>query len=225
MHCHAVYATLFAFALVSTSATASLSPADHPVFGQASLTRDSQSGLDWLTPNETVGLSFTQTKILITTDQRFAGFRVASLNELQGLYLAASIPDINVPGSGALYGTPENVAGVEFLQTLTGITYSVTSGGLKLNETAGYVGETFISSINGLTSVYIGNVVLRNNVPTQTGPVSFASAYTTWGAMLVGTQTVGVGTWLVTTVPEPSIWLMFSFGLLALAQRRARVVA
>jgi len=218
----------FLLLLLASAGTASasvLTSADHPIFGAGSITRDLTQGLDWLTPNATVGLSFVETQALLTTDPRFAGFRAATLPELGSLYAEASIPDINVAGYGALYGTTANVPGVTFLQGLTGITYSIQISGQSLAETAGFVGDPFISPFNGFLSVYIGNTVLRPNVLTNSGAVSFASAYTTWGAATVGTQYTGVGTWLVTSVPEPSQWAILMGGLLIIAAVRARIGA
>lgn len=195
---------------------ATLSIASSPIFGSSSLTADSVQRLYWLTPNATVGLSFTEVSQLLANDARFAGFRVASLSELENLYREAGIPDINVPGYGALYGTPANVPGVEFLQSLTGITYSVDVAGQSVWETAGFVGDASVSSINGFMSVNIGNIVLRPDVLTNSGLMTFASAYTTWGQGPVGTQYVGVGTWLVSSVPEPSTLASLCFGLVIL---------
>ena len=217
--------TMAAISFAGTAATAALSSANSPVFGQATLTRDIVQGLDWLTPNVTVGLSFDQVQNLLTTDQRFAGFRVASLGELQTLYSEAGILDINAPGFGALYGTQTNVPGVKLLQSLIGTTYSATVSGQQIAETAGFLGTSFVSPINGFLSVNIGNVVLRENVPTQSGHESFASAYTTWGSLPLGAQTAGVGTWLVTVVPEPSSWLLLSIGLVIIIRQRWRVGA
>jgi hypothetical protein len=123
--------------LSSTTTYAGLLSASHPIFGSASLTKDSEQRLFWLTPNATVGLSFMEVANLLATDSRFAGFRVATLAELDTLYAEAGIPNVNVPGFGALYGTSENVPSVEYLQGLTGITYSVHVGGQTLAETAG----------------------------------------------------------------------------------------
>ncbi len=206
--------------LTSTSTYAGLSSASHPIFGPASLTNDSEQGLFWLTPNATVGLSFIEVTNLLATDSRFTGFRVATLSELGALYAEAGIPNVNDPGFGALYGTSENIPSVEYLQGFTGITYSVHVAGQTLAETAGFVGSAFNSPVNGFLSVEIGNLVVRGNVPTHSGPMSFASAYTTWGSLPVGTQAVGVGTWLVSSVLEPSSFVSLCLGLLVLSASR-----
>lgn len=207
------------------SATAALSTASHPIFGSHSLTQDTQQALYWLTPNETVGLSFAEVVDLLANDIRFQGFRVASTEELATLYTQANIQDINVAGYGALYGTTENVPGGQYLQSLIGITYSTQVSGQTITETAGFVGSTFISPINGFWSVNIGNVAIRENVPTSSGPMSFASAYTEWGSVPIGTNYVGVGTWLVSSIPEPSQYIYFVLGALSFGILRRRIGA
>jgi hypothetical protein len=190
-----------------------LSQINSPIFGPGTITRDSDQGLEWLTPNATVGLSFIELLAALKTDSRFIGFRVATLAELERLYTDAEIPDINVAGYGALYGTTANFPGVQRLQSLAGVTYSVQVAGQSLSETAGFVGSSFVSPINGFLSIHIGNTTLRPNVSTTSGQVNFASAYTTWASATVGTQYQGVGTWLVSSVPEPATSLIFFAGL------------
>ena len=206
-------------------APAALVLADHAIFGAGSLTFDTESRLQWLTPKTTVGRSYNETLALLAGDPSYAGFRVAILDELAGLYSAAGIPDVNVPGYGALYGTEANVPGVQYLQSLSGVTYAVHVAGLDLAETAGFVDAPFISPVNGFLSVHIGNVVHRLNVQTGNELTSFASAYTTWGSLPVGSNTIGVGTWLVSTLPEPSSMLLLLGSLAILTNSRRRAEA
>jgi hypothetical protein len=200
--------------------------ADHSVFGTGSLTYDSGQGLYWLQPGFTAGQSYLQIQALLSSDPGFLGFRVASANELNGLYAASLIPDINFPGYGALYGTTANVEPVRALQALVGVTYSVTSGGVPIKETAGYVGTPYVSPINGFLSVDIGNLVVRQDVATPFGASSFASAYTQWGSVPVSSEVGGVGAWLVSAapakVPEPAALILVVTGLLIMAWLRAR---
>lgn len=204
------------------TASATLTSASSSTFGAGSLTIDTEQGLYWLTPNATIGLSYSDVQNLLMTDIRFSGFRVASLGELESLYAHAKIPDINVAGIHSFYGTSENVAGVEFLQSLVGTTYAVHVGGEILIETAGFVGDSFISPINGFQSVYIGNLVLHSNVTTRSGSEDLASAFTTWSASGVHSPTAGVGTWLVSSVPEPSVWAAMLLGILIIGVARLR---
>jgi hypothetical protein len=220
-HTHSIPLAVF-LALASTTSSAILTQRDSTIFGSATITRDSEQSLDWLTPNATIGMSFSELLTALATDNRFAGFRVATLTELDLLYSAAGIPDVNVAGFGALLGTTANFSGAQLLQALTGTTYSTMEGGRRLTETAGFVGNTFISPVNGFLSTYIGNTVLHPNTPTDSGPANFASAYTTWASAPVGTQYQGVGTWLVSSVPEPTklILLLAGLSLVVCAGRR-----
>ena len=202
--------------LGSNSVVAALSSASHPVFGEAALTVDSEQRLAWLTPNATVGLSFVDVRNLLMSDSRFSGFRVATMIELEALYSHAFIPDINVPGYGAFYGTSENVPGALYLQSLTGVTYSAEIGGLSLFETAGFVGNSFVNPINGFLTVALGDVVVRTDVRTAFGTASFASAYTTLTSVLIGTNYEGVGAWLVSAVPEPNSGALVILAVVAL---------
>lgn len=218
-----IFAILIALSVMHHGTTsAALTSASSSTFGDGSLTIDTEQGLYWLTPNATIGLSYYDVQNLLMTDIRFSGFRVASLSELESLYAHAKIPDINVPGIHSFYGTSENVAGVEFLQSLVGTTNAVHVGGEILIETAGFVGDSFISPINGFQSVYIGNLVLHSNVATRSGFEDFASAFTTWGSSGVHSSTAGVGTWLVSSVPEPSVWAAMLLGILIIGVARLR---
>jgi len=211
-----IFAILIALSVMHHGTTsAALTSASSSTFGDGSLTIDTEQGLYWLTPNATIGLSYYDVQNLLMTDIRFSGFRVASLSELESLYAHAKIPDINVPGIHSFYGTSENVAGVEFLQSLVGTTNAVHVGGEILIETAGFVGDSF-------QSVYIGNLVLHSNVATRSGFEDFASAFTTWGSSGVHSSTAGVGTWLVSSVPEPSVWAAMLLGILIIGVARLR---
>jgi hypothetical protein len=203
-----------AFLCSSNISLAALTLVPNPVFGPSSLTYDSEQELVWLSPNVTRDISFNEVSNLLETDERFIGFRVASRNELELLFAHAGISDINVSGDFGLYGTQENVAGVQFLQSLVGTTYSVMIDGVNVTETAGFVGDSYVSQINGFKSANIGNIVIRENVITRNGASSFASAYSNWGSLPTGTQAVGVGTWLVSSVPEISMRSSFFLGLL-----------
>lgn len=199
----------------SGHAPASLVLSSDPAWGPGTLTRDTSTGLGWLTPTVTSGLSISEVRGLLQFDPRYVGFRVASTAELTELFANAGIPDINVAGYGALYGTTANVAGVSALQSLVGVTYQYQYSALGfLYETAGYVDNDFVSPVNGFLSVNIGNVVVRTAVNTVSGVLDFASAYSTWGSVPVWSALQGVGTWLVRQdVPEPPTLALVAMAL------------
>ena len=144
----------FALFAWSGQALASLVLASDPAWGPGTLTRDTSTGLGWLSPTATSGLSISQVRGLLQSDARYSGFRVASTSELAGLFTNAGIPDINVAGYGALYGTTANVPGVSALQALVGVTYQYQYSGLGfLYETAGYIDNDFVSPVNGFLAL------------------------------------------------------------------------
>lgn len=217
--------TALLFGSSCTSSFAALISETHAVFGQPAVV-DTEQNLVWLSPSITVGLSYSEVSNLLIADTRFTGFRWASVLELESLFTHAGIPDINVPGYGAYYGTSGNVAGVIALQSLLGTTYSVHSNGVRVAATAGFVGTSFRNPINRFESVYIGDITVREDVLTTSGLVDFASASTTWSSIPIGTQVPNAGAWLVasvSSVPEPSTVVMLALGLAMLASTRKSI--
>lgn len=184
-----------------------------PAFGADSLTFDSSQKLYWLTPSATVGKSYNQVSELLVSDAKFSGFRFASVAELGNLYSAFGIPDVNDYGA-VINGTAANVPGATSLQSFLGITYNAHVAGIYLLATGGFVGAPFVSSINGFPSVYLGEVVIRINVPTTAVPMSFAYVATELSSATVGSRYEGVGSWLVSDVPEPASWELLASGIL-----------
>lgn len=203
---------------LSLNAHADFSAVSSPAFGAGALTFDSSQNLYWLTPKATIGQSYVQVEALLATDPKFAQFRFGSIAELDSLFAGFGIPDANDYGVG-INGTTANVPGATALQTYLGVTYSVLAGGVSLVETAGYLGSPFISPINGLPSVRLGDVTIRHNVATNAGPLSFAFAASALSSAVVGSQSDGVGSWLVSSVPEPPAWAMWISGLLLWLRR------
>lgn len=198
---------------LSFNAHADFIQVSSPSFGAGSLTFDSNQNLYWLTPNATVGRSYNQVSDMLATDAQFSGFRYATAAELTNLYFNFGIPDINVYGIG-INGTTTNVPGATILQSFLGVTYT---GGTSLLETAGFVGSPFVSQVNGFTSVYMGDVAIRTDVPTNNGPTTFAYVATTLSSATVGNEYVGVGSWLVSSsVPVPSSWELMALGIFML---------
>ena len=160
-------------------------------------------------------MSFNEVQQLLAFDPAFASFRFATLAELSHLYADFGIPDVNDYGS-VINGTTANVPGARALQSYLGITYSIQVSGVSLFETGGFVGSPYLSQVNGFRSVYLGDVAIRDNVQTGTGPASFAYVATNLSSATVGTQYEGIGSWLVTSVPEPHSLVVLVFGMVML---------
>ena len=198
---------------LSIPAHADFSRVSSPVFGVNSLTFDSVQRLYWLAPSATNGLSFLEVQQLLANEPKFAGFRFASVSELSRLYSEFGIPDINDYGT-VINGTTANVPGAKALQSYLGISYFIQVSGVSLFETGGFVGSPYVSSVNGFSSVYIGEIVVRENVRTSSGPLSFGYAATNLSSATIGGRYEGLGSWLVTSVPEPDSVALLAFGLL-----------
>ena len=193
--------------------------------GRASTVVDTSSGLQWLSLSETAGLSYQDVNSRLNGSTAWANYRWATEAEILGLFAEASIPDLNDPGDRAYYGTQANADAVASLIQLLGSTYSALAGGVRISSVSGLYGTIYRSSINGFDSVHMAELVLRTNVPMGGGLTSsYGSAATRWSAW--GSQSANeyIGSWLVSTVPEPySIWMLTcSLGLLGWMGRRQR---
>ena len=99
----------------TVSSVAALISIDDPVFGQASVTADTATGLEWLDLTQTTNLSHLQMTALLASDVRFRGWRYATGSEVESLFTDAGI-------SPLLCCSTENVAVVTTLQALLGVT-------------------------------------------------------------------------------------------------------
>lgn len=215
---------------LSFNAHAAFVHVSSPVFGVGSITYDSNQNLNWLSPNATVGMSYNQVNGMLRADSRFSGFRYATVTELTQLFTDFVIPDINVYGL-SVYGTEANVLGATTLQTYLGVTYSTSIWfGSPIMETAGLVGSPYVSTINGFTQVYGGDVVTQNVATISNGVVPYAYVATTLSSLNLGDGYQGVGSFLVSNVPVsnvpiPSAWALMIAGLLCCWYFSARKVS
>lgn len=222
---HFMVTLLFSWVLLINDAGASPVLVSSDTFGNNALVFDSDQSLLWLSPTATEGLSYLEITQLLVSDPRFVDFRFATVDELGNLFTNSGIPDINDYGVG-INGTVDNVPGSSALQSLFGITHSIEIG-VQLNETAGFLGTPFLSAVNGFMVVNMGQLIIRSNVATPEGPVTFAYAATNQSAAIVGTAYGGVGGWLVSSVPEPAIWaemiMGFTLLMISFVVRRDRI--
>lgn len=83
---------LLAFAVAAAPAQAKLVNADWRVAGDKLLTRDTETGLEWLNVRETYRRSKAEVAQLFGIDQEFEGFRFARFGEYRVLLKNAGIP-------------------------------------------------------------------------------------------------------------------------------------
>ncbi|WP_425404302.1 hypothetical protein [Hwanghaeella sp.] len=105
------------------TARAELVNADWRVRGDKLLTRDTETGLEWLNIEQTYGRSRAEVKELFGVDQEFEGFRFATLNEFETLLKNAGIPlnfDQADPNDNFLAGTMQDARAAFALTDLMG---------------------------------------------------------------------------------------------------------
>jgi len=198
--CAAAFA-LVAFGLPAAHAAFSTSDSG---FGQSTLILDGQSGMQWLKLDATMGLSFDAVESQLDAGETFAGFAIATIEQVDTLFK-----------DGGVYAPLSPLTTAQGLAA--GAAFGAYFGGYN-------TGSSFLSQ--GMTANRLlfqqqtAGVGYRAGVSTG----SFDDAYSGRAGGF------GVGTWLVRTVspvPEPAtLWLM-AIGLAALAgarhlRRRAR---
>ena len=181
------------------------SPAHAVLIDLAQVTRDTDTGLDWLDISATLFLSPSTVVSQMEPGGPLEGFRYATSTEVYTLWMDAGIP--NIPGlTGGNYGP--------IVDLILMITPTNASGGER--HSAGYA----------LNPDIPGGYL----IPTLAHYASSFFGFPAGEAILsTGRDNPYFGSWLVhdTTapVPEPSTWLLFGSGLAGLAawRRRCRV--
>src|SRR5262245_143878 len=113
-----------AAAICVSSARATLIELDDPVFGAASITRDTDTNLDWLDVPISAGRAHDDVLLELGTGGDFEGFRYASAEEVEALFLIVGFQDINsTPG-------PNSYAPAVYLQGLVGETEPMRTKGV-----------------------------------------------------------------------------------------------
>jgi len=214
--------TLIGFlALCFSSLTnAALISVDDSVFGIDAVTRDTVSGLEWLDLTFSVARSYNDVITQFGFGGDFDGWRYASIDEINSLFLSANIPDINIPGDFAHYGTEDNAAPALELITLLGPSYRVTTNGVTLSQIAGF--SSLHVSSNGFDLIAMPYATVREGVRTADGLKSYGEVFTLGSSISPSREYEGVGSWLVRsrTVPEPSVLVLMLTGILGLGSVR-----
>jgi hypothetical protein len=118
---------------------AALISADFQHPGDGLITRDSQSGLDWLDVTQTYSRLASDAPFLTGTGGSFAGFRLANAAEFDLLYLHAGLAFSF--GENSPFATdPAYMARARDLQNLMGFSLPFPSPNLEVRATAGFLG-------------------------------------------------------------------------------------
>jgi hypothetical protein len=194
---HKILVALAWLLLAGLPATANLFQATDSNFGLNSLTIDTTTGLGWLDLTASAGLSYQQVVAGTQPGGVFSGFRFATAQEVLGLYTSAGIP-----GTGVY---PASDPSIQSLISLVG-------------ATSFQDGHTEAIGISG-TSHLGGQVVSSLDFHYRTGVPTYSVSGVPEQSLVysVNTSFPTVGSWLVSSVPEPasaSIYLLAVTGLI-----------
>lgn len=193
-------------------------PIDDPVFGEASLTRDTETGLDWLDLTITANQSYKSIQSQLSST--YLGFRYATTAELAQLRL-------NVGFSGFAFnlGTAENYMPAQNLLDLFGrldirtgnivlpITYAASIGLPHLDDFQ-YVEYQFGASQGFFGWFELNQLPITYPEDIEINPQEQASPRI--GSFLVRESME------TTTIPEPTSMLLLASGLIGAYFRRGK---
>lgn len=187
--------------LAAPPSHATLIPADLFVSDDGLLTRDSETGLEWLDITATQGQSYNSVAAGFGSYVPL-GFRFASVSEVSTLYLHAGVTDQD---GGFVV---ENATGGALLLELMGCTINCFPGSARTQQGLAEVEPFSTSTAKGPFVALSGDETLGfSNVLAANIPKSLADPR--------------FGSYLVRPVPEPSTLFFLGIGVAAIA-RRAR---
>jgi len=160
--------------------------------GDTLITRDTETGLDWLDLSATINFSYEEILIKLQQDEQYKGFRYADMAEIETLWHNAGIFDFS-----NTY-VPENFLPIKNFIPLIGATssFGVFSIGIYGEQTMGGYQRT--ASLQYWDDIQSGkaNLIYNGILPTL--------ASSSHGSYLVKEQN---------TVPEPSTFILIISGL------------
>lgn len=184
-----------------SSASAALIAFDLFTAGDGLITRDTETGLDWLDLTATRNLSYNDIEVDVGGWISLA-FRHATGSEVCGLFAAHALAPSPCPGPAGISQSGNLVA---TLQGFVGVTFSDNIG---FAASSGKFDDGDVSDSVGIGGVSYSPLTGRSNSSVLEDG---AFAHTSSGRF---------GHWLVRPVPEPSTALLLAAGLAAFAVRR-----
>ncbi len=197
------------FALLPASAFALLLSVDDAGFGAGALTRDTQTGLEWLDLSLSGGRSYDQVTTELQAGGAFAGFRYAGFDEVRTLWANAGIGCATAPA-----GCASDVAsGAEAQRVLDFVTLTGQTGvvpGTSFGIQTGVLGEPVAGPPGvGLHAESVILFALAGTPPTAQLELNRSLSF-------AFDDQPAAGHWLVRSspaVPEPGAALVFAVGL------------
>ena len=191
------------------------------VFGIDSVTRDTVSGLDWLDVTLSVNRSYGDVSSQFGVGGDFKGWRYATISDFDNLLSGLSLDISNLKGpQGQTWNNTVDVSTAKRIVSLLGWTYvnnlPSTGNPFGQKELYGVFGDHYadIFSPDGQSP--------PSHVYGKIGASDTLAYSNTSGQILHNSSDNLVGSFLVQSVPEPSILALFTAGLAGLGFARKR---
>jgi hypothetical protein len=212
--------------LVSMQAGASILSVGDSVFGAGSVTRDTTSGLEWLDLTQSLNLSFSDVSIELGVGGNFEGWRYATKLELDTLLFNYTGTASFV--SGLTFYDHNSLDGLVDLLGNTIDSFYISKFGVSLDAYHNLLENSYVDQTFGfLSNAYPGNLDLHylgelydwGFDPTY---LSNQDKFLTTSTYNINDSSGFIGSYLVRTVPEPAVLILFLIGMAGLRFARRK---